>query len=539
VVRKAANANLLLFGHVSTEIHPSRRWSTMAAMTPFSVHVLTRLGYGPRPGDIESFEGLGENDDARLAGWLDQQLAPSDIDDDDLEERLEAANFRSLDLNRREAWTRYYSEPAEDVSGADPFNEVVRATYMRATFSNAGLYEMLVRFWHDHFNVYAGQGLIRSMIAHYDHEVIRPFALGNFRELLGEVAQSTSMLSYLDNYVSTSAGPNENWARELFELHTMGAENYLGAGIRQEEVEGHPDQPVGYVDDDVYEATRCFTGWSFDTQQGNDTGRFLYNREDHDRFQKSVLGTFLPADQRDMRDGEQVLDLLAAHPGTGRHVCRKLCRRFIADNPADEIVASAAEIFTSNVDDPDQIAKVVRHIAESAAFKEAPAAKIKRPYEFTISMLRATGAEVQFSIDDSVSDTFIFVSRGLGHEPFGWPAPDGYPDTADYWLNTTSLFRRWDLVNLVVADTQDDFFRRPLLRQQAGDQEPQTAAEIVDFWYERLLHRDAEPEARRLLIDFMGQGFNENFPLGNSDGTDERTRALVALILMSPEFQWR
>ncbi len=510
----------------------------MTTPEAFAHRVLSRLGYGPRPGDVERFVELGATDNERLASYLDQQLDPSGLDDSDLERQIRRAGLESIPLTRREAWAVYFASPAEGVSGDTPANDLVRYTFARCTYSEAQLYEMMVRFWHDHFNVYAGQNVVRSMIARYDFEVIRPRALGNFRELLGEVASSTCMLYYLDNYVSTAAGPNENWARELFELHTLGAENYLGSAMRQNDVEGHPDAPIGYVDDDVYEATRCFTGWSIDDNRNNNTGRFRYNREDHDRFQKNVLGRFIPADQSDLRDGEDVLDVLAAHPGTGRHVCRKLCRRFVADTPPNSLVDSAAEVFTDNVDAPDQIARVLRHIIESAEFAEAPA-KVKRPFEFTVSMLRATEAALPFGANDDATNSFLFQFNRLGQEPFFWPPPDGHPDTANHWLNTTSLFMRWDLVNSTIADVNGEIYSRPLLRRMEEADSAKTPVEIVDFWYRRLLGRAPEAETETELVDFMAQGFNPNFDVDDSDETEQRVLALIALILMSPEFQWR
>jgi uncharacterized protein (DUF1800 family) len=506
--------------------------------TPLAVLVLNRIGFGPRPGDIEAFDALGDNDDDRLSAYVDTQLDPASIDDDDAEARIDRANYASTGQSRTEAWDSYVRNVDGNNQVSTPLEELRRLAMLRATYSERQLVEVLADFWHNHFNVFGEHRIARAMIMHYDSQVIRPHVLGNFRTLLGEVSRSSTMLYYLDNVASSDGGPNENFARELLELHTLGAENYLGAGLSQADVEGFPDAPVGYVDDDVYETTRAFTGWSVaNGTDSEDTGEFLFRRTLHDRFQKTVLGTFIRADQGDNVDGEQVLDILAQHPGTARHLSRKLCRRLVADDPPEELVESTAEVFTSAIDDDDQIAQVVRHIVMSDQFRTSVGLKAKRPFEATTAFLRATGAELSFGPDDEQSTRFVRLYNEMGQQLFGWPAPDGFPDSARYWLNTNSLFKRWRLVNASLASAVDGNYWIDVYA--ATPREVRTADGVVDFWLRRILGFEVADATRRSLVEFMAQGFDPSFDLGDSDSTISRIRALVSMVFMIPEYQQR
>jgi uncharacterized protein (DUF1800 family) len=331
------------------------------------------MAFGPKPGDLSDFNSLGSNSKDRLYAYIDQQLDPAAIDDSACDARLAEAGFTTLEKSRVELWSDHIVNYGGDYYyRTQPMREVDRAAFVRAIYSRRQLVEVLADFWHDHFNVYGWEYPIYAMFAYYDRAVIRANLLGNFRTMLGKVAKSTTMLYYLDNYTNTRAGPNENWAREVFELHALGAENYLGVRRQSEVPTDEKGRPVGYVDDDVYEATRCFTGWTVansDSSPGGHTGLFLFRDDWHDRFQKTVLGAFIPADQETTKDGDDVLDVLASHPGTGRHICRKLCRRLIADNPPESVVQSAAALFSEKSEAPDQLAQVVRHILRSTEFR--------------------------------------------------------------------------------------------------------------------------------------------------------------------------
>ena len=264
---------------------PNRRTSgatrgVAPTLPPLSVIALNRIAFGPRPGDLAAFQALGGNDDARLTAFVDQQLDPASIDDSELDAALVAGGFTTLGKTLQQLWTDHHLNDANYDEHVQPLRETISATWLRARYSRRQLVEVLADFWHNHFNVFAWEYRLTPLFVHYDRDVIRANALGNFRTLLGAVASSSTMLYYLDNYTSSVAGPNENFSRELFELHTLGAENYLGV-MQQFEVPLDGDGfPLGYVDNDVFETTRCFTGWTVDDEGLGNTGGFAYRAED-------------------------------------------------------------------------------------------------------------------------------------------------------------------------------------------------------------------------------------------------------------------
>ena len=506
--------------------------------TPLEVIALNRLAFGPRPSDWAAFQALGNTPEERLNAFLEQQLNPDTVDDSACDARLAAQNFRTLHKPLETLWQDHFvngDSPPADFTGSAwewrtlPVREAEAATFIRALYSERQLLEVMVKFWHHHFNVYAWDYWIGPTFVHYDRDVIRAHALGNFRELLGAVAKSPAMLFYLDNATSSRAGPNENYARELFELHTLGAEHYLGVR-RQEMVPGYPDAPVGYVDDDVYEATRCLTGWRVADGRWNapSTGQFYYDDTWHDRFRKLVLGRYMPPD-RGIEDGEEVLDVLATHPGTARHIARKLCRRLVSDTPPESLVQQAADVFLSTRDRPDQIKAVVRTIVQSEAFRTTWGEKIKRPFELAVSAMRAVQADLT-----DFTPSFRWWYGQMGQPLFAWRPPNGYPDVAAPWTGSASMLHRWRFTNRLFLGM--DGVQVDVLSQTPADVKTPNA--LVDFWTQRVLGRPPAESTRRELVDFIAQGRNPDLPLPD----DERTARLphmVALMLMSPDFQWR
>ena len=531
-------------------LHPMRspgysafEFSETTDLPPVGVIALNRMAFGPRPGDLAAFQALGSTDGERLYAYIDQQLAPESIDDSELETRMTEAGFTTLTKSRAELWADHIVNDGGDYGyWTRPVREVERAAFVRAVHSKRQLVEVLADFWHNHFNVYAWGYPLYAMFVHYDRDVIRGNMLGNFRQMLEDVAKSACMLYYLDNYTNTRAGPNENWARELLELHTLGAENYYGVRRQSDVPKDSNGWPMGYVDDDVYETTRCFTGWTVansDSGPGGNTGLFLYRDDWHDRFQKTVLGKFVPPDQEALKDGYDVLDRLAAHPGTGRYICRKLCRRLISDDPPESIVQSAAELFTAQKDAPDQLKQVVRHILRSTEFRSTWGQKIKRPFEAAVSALRAADADFTIMLGDDDSDSFLYYYDRMGQPLFSWPTPDGYPDFKAAWHSTTPMVMRWRLFNWLIDLRDDaDAFRLDVLSQTpAGVRSP---TDLADFWLNRILGRAASSTTRQQVIEFMAQGRNPDYdlPLDTDEDVQDRLRSMVALILMSPEFQW-
>ena len=542
-------------GYLANELAMRRRdkqisTAQMPTVPTVAVIALNRMGYGPRPGQIGEFIGMGSTAEERLANYVAQQLDPDSIDDSLVENKIVAANFNSVQLNPNpdayllDLWRWYVNginPPNGEGSSSVPRDELREVTLLRALFSKRQLVEVMTEFWHNHFNVYIDtSSWVRATMPHLDL-IIRNNVFGNFRNLLEKVTRTPAMLRYLDNYTNRSAGPNENFSRELFELHTLGAENYLGVG-RQSEVPTDGDgRPIGYVDDDIFESTACFTGWSFayDTEGDPDNGLFYYRPEWHDRFQKTVLGVFMPSNQADLEDGRDVLDALASHPGTGRHIARKLCQRFIADDPPQSVVDAAAAKFTATWWAPDQIKQVLEVILLSDEFASTWGEKIKRPFEIAASALRAGNSVWTPGVNSGDTWDFMWRYRGTGQNPFGWPAPNGYPDTRDAWESMTPRVMSWRLCGWLIEFRNDaGVYHLDVVAQTPSG--TRSANELVDFWTNRLLGRGMEPADRDELVEFMAQGVNPDLALNfGDDDTLERLRSLVGLIFMSPDFLWR
>ncbi len=498
------------------------------ALPSLGTIVLNRLAFGPRPGELAAFNALGTTDTARLTAWVTQQLAPSAIDDSACDAILAAQNFTSLHKTLAEAWQDYHVNRIDD--RYRPLYETDAATWLRAVYSKRQLNEALADFWHNHFNLYGRMTVVGSTFVHWDRDVIRAHMLGNFRQMLEAVATAPAMLYFLDNYINSRSGPNENWARELIELHTLGGENYRGPG-RQADVPGYDaGQPVGYVDDDVYEATRSFTGWRINdsTSLGN-TGAFYYDESWHDRFQKTVLGKYIAPDQEALRDGRDVLDALAAHPGTGRYIARKLCRRFISDTPPEALIQQAAALFTAQKDAPDQLTQVVRLIVLSDAFRTTWGEKIKRPYEAVAGALRAVNATFV------PTNSFYWRFDDMGQELFRWPAPDGFPDVKDAWGGSVPMVYRWRFINYLMENGITDVAVNVVAQTPATTLTPNA---LADFWISRILGRGMAGGGRAQIVELLARGRNPDFDLTPEQIADRLPRA-VAVILMAPDFQWR
>jgi len=507
---------------------------SLDALPPLGVIVLNRMGFGPRSGDLEAFQALGPNDEARLTAYVDQQLNPASVNDAELINRLNESGFKTLNMDAGTLWAVHVADRSSSVSRLRPFLEMERAVFTRALYSRRQLVEVLADFWHMHFNVYGADNWAGPLWVHYDRDIIRKHMLGNFRQMLEAVATSIPMLYFLDNYTNTNAGPNENYARELFELHGLGAENYLGVRRQDDVPRDENGVPVGYVDDDVYEATRCFTGWTSDTV----FGEFHYTADLHDRFQKRVLGKFLPADQPPMKDGRDVLDMVAAHPGTGRYIARRLCRRLIADDPPQRVVDAAAAVFTAQKDAPDQLKQVVRTILLSEEFRTTWGQKVKRPFELIVSSMRAVNMNFTFTMDDSASNWFMYAFARTGHAPFQWSTPDGYPDTKEPWLGNNTLVMCWNMLK-GLCDMKN-WWNKQFAPLDAAFDSPtnvRSARALADFWIPRVLGRAMKPEDCDEIVNFMARGRNPDMdlPIEHDELFAERVQGMVALIMMSPD----
>jgi uncharacterized protein (DUF1800 family) len=509
---------------------------------PLEAIVFTRLAWGPTPEDVAVFRDLPGDPVAKLSAWTDQQLNPTQIDDSACDARLAALDLGALALTQPEAWHAYLIENA--YKGTDreyewkyrPTEDARAAMVVRAVYSRRQLFEVLVDFWHNHFNVYPhDHEEIFALFAAYDAQVIRKHALGNFREMLGAVARSGPMLSYLDNANSQDQGPIENYARELLELHTLGADSYLGVRDPLSVPRDSNGIAAGYVDNDVYEVARCFTGWTYGLDAEwlglPNTGEFIFKRDWHDRFNKLVLGTYIRADQADEKDGDDVLDLLARHPGTARHIAKKLARRLIGDNPPARVVEEAAQVFLTHSDDPNQLREVARTIILSPEFRTTFGDKIRRPLEACLAMLRVTGAEFKHPRN------IVWAFDSIGQPIWGRRPPDGFADVRTAWTHTVSMLYRWRFaIGLTWTWWKDEDAGYPLSIDLPGltPESQRDPVGAVDYWSERALLRPMLSEHRRALIDLMSSGDDDS-----DEAYRDRLNRTVQLILMSPDFQLR
>jgi uncharacterized protein (DUF1800 family) len=403
------------------------------------IHFLNRISFGPTQQEVQKVNQLG------IAAYLEEQLRPENISDTPMEEKL--AGLKTMRLSSREL-IELYPPPKQakqqEMMGQQQMQgprvvilELQQARLLRALYSQRQLYEVMVDFWSNHFNIFAGKGADRWLTTGYDRDTIRPHALGRFKDLLRATAQSPAMLFYLDNWLS--AGPNaagaklapnnrrrglnENYARELMELHTVGVDG-------------------GYTQKDVHEVARCFTGWTIRQPRGE--GEFYFEPRIHDTGEKIVLGTRIPTGGG-MEDGLRVLDLLARHPSTARFIASKLARRFISDDPPPAIVNNAAETFRRSEGD---LPTVLRALIDSPEFFSSAAyqAKVKKPVEFVASALRMTGAEVQIS-----HQLLRYLGR-MGEPLFLAQPPTGYPDVAASWTSPDMLLTRMNFATDLIGN---------------------------------------------------------------------------------------
>jgi uncharacterized protein (DUF1800 family) len=331
------------------------------------------------------------------------------------------------------AYRRMYLETNQP--SLQPLYELTGAKLYRALYSPRQLEEVLVDFWLNHFNVYSGKGPVRSYLSSYERDVIRPHVLGRFREMLLASARHPAMLFYLDNWESRAPGTdgelppaagapsrrrglNENYGRELLELHTLGVDG-------------------GYTQGDVIAVARAFTGWTI--YQPYWHAEFEFDPSMHDRGEKVVLGHTLPAGGGE-RDGLAVIDLLARHPSTARFISRKLAQRFVADDPPQALVERMAAVFRRTDGDLRAVTETMllsREFLSEGAWQ----AKIKSPLEMVVSALRALNADV--------TDTGVIAQRiaELGQPLYGKLEPTGYPNTGEVWSSAAGLLGRIHFAN--------------------------------------------------------------------------------------------
>ena len=632
------------------------------------LHVLNRLGFGARPGDVEKVRALG------LQKYIDQQLNPAAIEDTVAETKVKdldifgmstaelfakypnpGALLRQLEGGRTAQANAQAQKDAQMAPNGTPQDpnamtqaeqrerrEKIQALYqkydlkpaaqiipqvvanrvLRSVYSERQLQEVMVDFWQNHFNVFAGKAAVRWYIPSYERDVLRKNALGNFKDLVVGTAQHPAMLFYLDNFESVSPttqntagnannnrlqqmaqnggklparardrmkqqlglddtqldarlkqmqtaaqaaqnrpkrGINENYARELMELHTLGVDG-------------------GYAQKDIIEVAKAFTGWTIADPRGYrraaaaeikgdedkrlarlarqagvpdniDSGAFYFNERWHDNGAKTVLGQTVEAGG--VKDGLQVIDILVNHPSTAKHLARKLAVKFVSDTPSDALVARVAEAFTKSKGDIKITLKALFTDKDFFA-PENYRAKIKSPFELAVSSVRTLGA------DTNASPAFVAMLNKLGEVPYGYQAPTGYPDTAEDWVNTGALLERLNFavaiasnripgtrVDLKSYDAKDktQILDRAVAEILDGEISPATRANLVKQLAQPLPAvtagnelGDANMEVPNMRGGQQGGGQNRQARLLNPSGNPEVFK-VVSLVLGTPEFQ--
>ncbi len=633
------------------------------------IHVLNRLGFGARPGDLARVKAMG------LDNYINQQLNPEKIDDQVAEAKVAALPV--LKMTTAELYQKYpqpgqlvrqlerrgqmpeglaearenrvknpparaqskasdtmemtadgapKKDPAENPDQRDnqKYRQALREYYrenglqlpqrisadlqasriLRAVYSERQLQEVMVDFWSNHFNVFAGKGADRWLLVSYDRDTIRPNTMGKFSDLLAATAQSPAMLFYLDNFQSVSPnaqlgrnnqrqqgplmrmlmgqrvndrpelrmsnnpaeqrpqqqarrGINENYARELMELHTLGVEG-------------------GYTQKDVQEVARCFTGWTILAPRGGglanaamdgrraemlreNAGRFFFNERAHDNGEKIVLGQKIPAGGG-MKDGLRVIEILANHPSTAKFIATKLARHFVSDTPPPALIDRVAATFTKTHGD---IRETLRAIFFSPEFNSPVAyrAKVKRPFELTVSAIRALGGDTTGG-----PQLHQWIAR-MGEPLYGFQTPNGYSDAAESWVNTGGLLERLNF-GLTLASNRIPGTRLNLQQFVSNGAGSLEKAQMMDRFLSLIVAGDVTAKTRETLLkqlneptplvvpaatatqrmngsmsaeadgdtQFLAERQGRQLPRVDANITDPMTK-VVGLILGSPEFQ--
>ncbi|PYS98665.1 MAG: hypothetical protein DMF63_14845 [Acidobacteria bacterium] len=620
------------------------------------IHVLNRLGFGAKPGDVEKVRAIG------LQKYIDQQLNPGSIDDAVAENKVK--NLEIFNMSTAEVFAKYpnpgallrqleggkraqpnasngdaaktpddQTQPTEEQQrerreklqalykeyDLRPANQLVPQItanrVLRAVYSDRQLQEVMVDFWQNHFNVFSGKAAVRWYIPSYERDVIRKNALGNFKDLVIGTAQHPAMLFYLDNFESVAPssqvagknnnrrqqmlqngtlnprqrerikerqgltdaeldqrikqmqnggqkkrerGINENYARELMELHTLGVDG-------------------GYTQKDIVEVARAFTGWTIADPRGYrraaaseikgmedrrmdriqraagvpddiDSGEFYFNEKWHDKDAKTVLGQ--KVDEGGIKDGLKVIDILVKSPSTAKFIARKLAVKFVSDNPNEGLVNRVAEAFSKSSGD---IKMTLRALFSDKEFfaPENYRAKIKTPFELAISSIRALGA------DTNGGPAMLAMLNKLGEVPYGYQAPTGYPDTAEDWVNTGALLER---LNFAIAIASN---RIPGTRVDLKNFQEKDRAKILNAAIGQILDGDVSNATLATLSKQVEQPLPEvkvsadkpdTMDVPNMRGAGEQGRGnrqarllppsgdpevykVVSLVLGTPEFQ--
>jgi len=469
---------------------PSKVSVCADAVVDRDFHFLSRATYGLWPGDLDYLKSVGRKK------WLDEQLHYEKIDDRACD--LRARRFETLWLDTGTCFE--YKKPVLR-------DELVRHMLLRAVYSKRQLYEVMVGFWSDHLSIDVGKGDAIYAKATDDRTVIRRHAFGRFQDLIAASAKSAAMLIYLDGNENRSAAhptaqniPNENYARELLELHTMGVDG-------------------GYTQGDVYEVARCLTGWRIRTPWQR--GQIYFEATEHDDGAKVVLGKTIAAGGGE-RDLDSVLNIVCKHHSTARHIATKLLQHFVSEEPPKAMINRVAKVFTATDGD---MRSVLKAVFTDKQFDQFATTKIKRPFHFIASSLRALAADTY-----AHASLTEYLNR-MGHAPFQYPTPDGYPDQSSYWLST--LLWRWNFALSVCSNKVPEVtielseLATAIGAATRGKKTKTLTKAQLDCLFSHFVGRQPTSSERSTFFDYLATSKSESDPCPE----------LVGLILSSPAFQ--
>jgi uncharacterized protein (DUF1800 family) len=550
-----------------TSLWPARAPSAArgGSLPSLAFRVYSKLGYGPRPDnpaeggtdDLIHFASLGATDTQRLEAWLDEQMNPGA--DPEVDGRINGnGHWQTLGKSLQQLWTDHhrYSGNNSWPWRNRPYWEMKLLTLTRMVHSRWQLREVLADFWHNHFNVDGSEDVVRSTLTSYDRDVIRPEIFGNFRVMLEGVVKHAAMMYYLDNARNSTPNPNENYARELLELHTLGAvENYYGFVPASQVPTNVDGEPAGYVEADVLETARLLTGFGIADGDDNapDTGVFLFRNDWHDFGDKTILGrTYTGTGEPELA---ALLDDLCQHRGTAEYVCWKLAVRLIGDgfSASSPLVQAAATVFQDHWNDPDQLKLVYETLILSNEFRTTWADKVKRPVEIVASALRAANAPYDFELNGAGTDAglpgFYWTWRLTGQLPFTCEPPTGYAEDASFWKGSGPLVMSWRTVTRMLRGV--DSISAPswinFAEQTNNAGIPLTPNAIADYWLNRIqgVGHGTSAAKRAELVGYLrvqGEADGDDLALGintgntgESDRYQHLMRGLFTLIALLPE----
>lgn len=443
-----------------------------------ALRLARRITFGLNAAETQRARKLG------YKSYLEYQLNYAALDDS-VTENLVATN-----------WPLVNQQPAALVQANQGtlYQQLTDATIYRQATSPRQLYERMVEFWNDHFTIYFNK--VGYLMIGDRRDVIRKNALGNFGTMLKASAHSPAMLAYLDNNVNRVGRPNENYAREIMELHSLGVDG-------------------GYTQTDVAELARCLTGWTLNAQ-----GAFTFNASLHDFNAKTVLGITIPAratnSGQGQQDMEQMLDVLLAHPNTATFIATKLLRFFLRPDPSAAQVAAVANAYTKTGGD----IKAMLRVVFTESWLTAAPARYKRPYLLMLSALRGSGAVI------STTATSLSTPRSLlaqmGHVMYDWETPEGYPDRTEYWVG--NIVPRWNVMSTIASAASGQL----VVSDAAFTRFGATAAAVVDTMDAMAFGGEMSQRTRDELTMYLSAG--------TINAT--RIREALALALSSSAFQW-